>query len=61
MTAASIKFPSVDELKSRRSALLREACMTVDELLEGEFKRTLELRQYLILDEIRGIEFLLED
>lgn len=61
MTAAPIEFPSVAELRSRRDALLREAGMTLDELLEGEFNRTLELRQYLILDEIRGIEFLLED
>lgn len=61
MTAASIEFPSVDELESRRDALHREVGMTVEELLEGEFNRTLELKQYLILDELRGIEFLLED
>ena len=61
MTAASIEFPSVDELESRRAALIRESGMTVDELLDGEYNRTLELKQYLILDEIRGIEFLLED
>lgn len=61
MTAASVEFPTVDELEARRTALLHETGMTIEQLLDGEFKRTLDMRQYMVLDEIRGIEFLLED
>lgn len=61
MTAASVEFPSVNELKSRRTALLQESGMTYDELLEGEFTRSLNMAQYIILDRIRGIDYLLED
>lgn len=61
MTASSLEFPSETELRERREELLRRAGMSLDELLDGEYKRTLDMRRYMILEEICGIEFLLEE
>ena len=35
MTAASVEFPSLAELLSRRNSLLQEAGLTYEELLDG--------------------------
>lgn len=61
MTAASVEFPSLAELLSRRNSLLQEAGLTYEELLDGEYHRSLSMEQYIILDRIRGIDYLLED
>lgn len=61
MTAASVEFPTFDELKSRQDALLQESGMTYHELVEGEYTRSLNMAQYIILDRIRGIDYLFED
>lgn len=61
MTAPSIEFPTVEELRTRREKLLQRAGMSIDELLDGEHKRTLDMKRYMILEEIRDIDFLLEE
>lgn len=47
-------------LEIRRQSLLHDAGMTFEELLNGEYTRSLARTQYVILDRIRGIDFLLE-
>ncbi|HJF15043.1 MAG TPA: hypothetical protein K8V32_09625 [Enteractinococcus helveticum] len=61
MAGAHIEFLSVDQLKARREKLLHDAGMSYEELLDGQYTRSLNMAQYLVLDQIRGIDFLLED
>lgn len=60
MSVAPVEFPTVEELEIRRQSLLHDAGMTFEELLNGEYTRSLARTQYVILDRIRGIDFLLE-
>lgn len=61
MSVAPIEFPTIEELKARREKLLHDVGMSYEELLDGEYTRSLNMAQYIILDRIRGIDFLLED
>lgn len=61
MSVGPVEFPTIEELKARRQELLREAGMNLEALVEGEYRRTLNMGQYIILDRIRGIGFLLKD
>lgn len=61
MSVAPIEYPTVNELITRRQKLLDEIGMSFAELIQGERSRSLNMAQYIILDRIRSIDFLLED
>lgn len=61
MAVVPIEFPTTNELKDRRQDLLKKSGLTYEQLLDGEAKRSLDMTQYILLDRIRGIDFLLDE
>lgn len=61
MPSSRVLQPSGDDLRARREELLRRARMSREELQAGAEAGTLDADEFWLWEDIRAVEFLLDD